>query len=90
MPLPSANGASQLCIALPGLQEHAQEAGLVLCWSLKVTSQKEFRRSVVSFFGSPGRDFTAVIPCRSDGWLSEQAPVLATCARKSQPHAPCS
>jgi len=90
MSLLSANGALQLHIALQGLQGHAQEAELDLCLSLKVPSQKEFCRSVVSFFGSPGRDFTAVIPCRSDGWLSEQAPVLATCARKSQPHPPCS
>jgi len=33
-----------------------------------VTSQKEFCRSVVSFFGFPGRDFTAVIPYRPDGY----------------------
>ena len=41
-----------------------------------------------SFFVSPGLDFTAVIPWRSDGWLSEQVPALAASARKLQPP-PC-
>ena len=90
MPLLSANGASRLRIALPGLQEHAQEAGLVLCWSLKVTSQKEFRRSVRSFFVTPACDFTAAIPYRPDGRLSGQVSVSATCAQKLQPHPLCS
>ena len=41
-----ANGALRLHIALQGLQGHAREAGLDLCLSLVVPSQKEFCRSV--------------------------------------------
>ena len=74
MLLLSASGALRLHIALPGLQEHAQEAGLVLCWSLNVTSQKEFRRSFRSFFVAPACDFTAVIPYRSNGYASRRPP----------------
>ena len=73
MPLLFANGALRLRIALPDLQEHAQEARLGLCLSLKVPSQKGGYRSVESCLVSPCRDFTAAIPYLPDGYVSQHA-----------------